>query len=61
LPSITDDYASDSQVPVCFITVILMLSLHIVMLISFPAKDCVPINIAFCTSVALGSWLNTDG
>jgi len=31
------------------------------MLISIPGKDFVPINIAFCTSVALGSWFNTDG
>jgi len=59
----TDDYASDSQVPICStcITVILMPSLYIVMLISVPGKDHVPINIGFCTSVALGSWFNTDG
>jgi hypothetical protein len=31
------------------------------MLISVPGKECVPINIEFCTSVALGSWFNTDG
>ena len=37
-----------------------MPSWYVVMLISVPGKDCVPINIVFCTSLALGSWFNTD-
>jgi hypothetical protein len=55
LPSITDDYAGDSQVPICFIRVIFMPSLYTVMLIYIPGKDCVPISIAFCTSLAHGN------
>jgi len=45
LRNITDDYASDYQVPVCSIAVILMSLVYTVMLISVSGKGCVPINI----------------